>query len=361
MKPMFLTKSRRRLLWGPIAAIALGAAGHASAQQTINLTAIDGYPIRAMWVKEFAEFFIPEVNKRLAAGEKYKIRWNQAYGGQIVKPRGVLEGIQRGLGDIGIVTTPFHTDKVPMQALPYVTPFVSSNPALVARTMDRLAEEFPEIPGEFKLYGQVYLTTACALDSYQLFTKMPVKDLGDLKGRKIAGAGTNLRYLEPVGATGVAGPLTGFYNQMQTGVVDGSMLWAEAAVRFKFPEVAPYMLVADLGSVNTKVISVNSATWQKLPPEVKKVLQEVAIAYRDHLAKLSVEQGKAAVAAYKKRGTVTVMSDEARAAWANSLPNLANEWAANINTQGKPGTRMLAAYMKALREAGEKPLRDWDR
>ena len=361
MQQISLAKTRRGLLLSPIVAVALGVSGHVSAQQTINLTAIDGYPIRAMWVKEFSEFFIPQVNKRLAAGGKYKIRWNQAYGGQIVKPRGVLEGIQRGLGDIGVVTTPFHTDKVPMQALPYVTPFVSSNPALVASTMDRLAQELPEIPGEFKLYGQVYLATACALDSYQLFTKMPVKELTDLKGRKIAGAGTNLRYLEPVGATGVAGPLTGFYNKMQTGVVDGSMLWAEAAVRFKFPEVAPYMLVADLGAVNTKVISVNSATWQKLPPEVKKVLQEVAIAYRDHLAKLSVEQGKAAVAAYKKRGTVTVMSDAARTAWANSLPNLAVEWATSINTQGKPGTRMLKAYMNALRAAGEKPLRHWDR
>lgn len=361
MKQVFLTKARRGLLLTPIVAVAFGVAGHASAQQTINLTAIDGYPIRAMWVKEFSEFFIPQVDKRLAAGGKYKIRWNQAYGGQIVKPRGVLEGIQRGLGDIGVVTTPFHTDKVPMQALPYVTPFVTSNPALVARTMDRLAHEIPEVMGEFKLYGQVYLTTACALDSYQLFTKMPVKQLTDLKGRKIAGAGTNLRYLEGLGATGVSGPLTGFYNKMQTGVVDGSMLWAEAAVRFKFPEVAPYLLIANMGSVNTKVITVNAGTWKKLPPEVKKVLQEVAVAYRDHLAKLAVSKGKAAVAAYKKRGTVTVMSDEARAAWANGLPNLAVEWATNINTQGKPGTRMLTAYMNALRAAGEKPLRDWDR
>ena len=353
---------RRSVLCIPLVAVTLGFAGHVTAQQTINLTAIDGYPVRAMWVKEFAEFFIPEVDKRLAAGGKYKIRWNQAWGGQIVKPRGVLEGLQRGLGDIGVVTTPFHTDKVPMQALAYVTPFVTNNPALVARTLDRLAQEFPAITGEFESYGQVYLTTAVVLDSYQLFTKPPVKELGDLKGLKIAGAGTNLRYLDGLGATGVAGPLTGYYNKVQTGVVDGAFLWPEAAVRFKLMEVAPHMLKADLGSVNTKVVPVSAGTWKKLPPEVKKVLQDVAIAYRDHLAKLAAEKGNSAEAAFKKRGgTITTMSDEARAAWAKGLPNLAKEWAAKLDSQGKPGSKVLAAYMNALRAAGAKPLRHWDR
>jgi len=362
MKQTILTKARRGLLWSPIVAVTLGFATHVSAQQTINLTAMDGYPIRAMWVKEFSKFFIPEVDKRLAASGKYKIRWNQAYGGQIVKPRGVLEGLQRGLGDIGVVTTPFHTDKVPMQALPYVTPFVTNDPALVARTMDRLAQKFPEIMGEFKLYGQVYLTTASVLDGYQLFSKAPVKQLSDLKGLKIAGAGTNLRYLEGLGATGVAGPLTGYYNKMQTGVVDGSFLWTEAAVRFKFVEVAPYLLKADMGTVNSKVISVNAETWKKLPPEVKKVLQAVAIAYRDHLAKLAVSKGKSALVAFKKKGgTITTMSDEARAAWAKGMPNLATDWAAKLNSAGKPGSKMLSAYMDAVRAGGAKPLRNWDR
>ena len=95
----------RTRLAGPlgIVALTLGAAiAPAQAQQTINMTAIDGYPSRALWVKEFINFYIPEVDTRLAKDGKYKIRWNQAWGGQIVKPRGVLEGIQKGLGDIGI-------------------------------------------------------------------------------------------------------------------------------------------------------------------------------------------------------------------------------------------------------------------
>ena len=192
----------------------------AHAQTTINLTAVDGYPPKSLWIKEFIDFYIPEVDKRLAKDNKFKIRWNQAWGGQIVKPNGVLEGIQKGLGDIGIVTTAIYGDKMNILAVAYATPFVTSDPALVSRTIDEMADKFPAIKKTFASYNQVYLTNSVVLDTYQVFSKPVVKGLADMKGLKIAGAGFNLRYLAPVGAVGVSGPLTGYYNQIQTGVVD---------------------------------------------------------------------------------------------------------------------------------------------
>ena len=68
------------------AVLATLATTGAHAQSTINLTVIDGYPPKSLWIKEFIDFYIPEVDKRLAKDNKYKIKWNQAWGGQIVKP-----------------------------------------------------------------------------------------------------------------------------------------------------------------------------------------------------------------------------------------------------------------------------------
>jgi len=70
-----------------------------------------------MWVAEFSNFFIPRVDELLAEKGNYQIEWMEAYGGQIVKPRGVLEGIKLGLGDIGIVTTIFHNSALPSQGM----------------------------------------------------------------------------------------------------------------------------------------------------------------------------------------------------------------------------------------------------
>ena len=360
MHPTFSRASRT--LGFALACSILGTASmSASAQTTINLTAVDGYPPKSLWIKEFIDFYIPEVDKRLAKTNKYKIRWNQAWGGQIVKPNGVLEGIQKGLGDIGIVTTAIYGDKMNVLAVAYATPFVTNDPELVSKTIDEMAEKFPAIKKTFASYNQVYLTNSVVLDSYQVFTKPAVKSLNDLKGMKIAGAGFNLRYLAPVGAVGVSGPLTGYYNQTQTGVVDGSLLWPEAAATFKMAEVAPNMLKADLGAVNSKVLTVNADVWAKLPDEVKKVLQEVAIEYRDLLAKIAKEEGASSVAEYKKAGGVVHDLPKAeRTAWARALPNLAQEWAAGLDKDGMHGTDMLKYYMNAMRAAKQPIERQWD-
>jgi len=88
---------------------------------------IDGCPAKALWVKEFSGFFIPEVDMRLAEAGNYEMDWQESYGGSIEKPKGVLEGIQPGLGDIGIVTTIFHSSKLPSQAISAVIPFVAAD------------------------------------------------------------------------------------------------------------------------------------------------------------------------------------------------------------------------------------------
>jgi TRAP-type C4-dicarboxylate transport system substrate-binding protein len=175
------------------------------------MIAIDGYPARAMWVKEFSNFFIPRVNEELAKSSNFQINWQEAYGGQIVKPRGVLEGIKLGLGDIGIVTTIFHNSALPSQGISAVTPFIAADARIVAKAVDEIAKEFPQMASELAGENQVYLATGVVLDTYQMFSKTPISSLADLAGQKVAGAGYNLRYLEGIeGAAGVRGGLPNF-------------------------------------------------------------------------------------------------------------------------------------------------------
>lgn len=346
-----------------LAAAALAGAWSlpAAATETIKAVVIDGYPARALWVKEFTNFFIPEVDKRLAESGNYEMDWQESYGGTIVKPKGVLEGIKLGLGDIGIVTTIFHNSKLPSQAISAVTPFVAADARAVAKAVDEIAKEFPAMQAEFARQNQVYLATGVVLDTYQMFSRNPVNSLADIEGGKVAGAGMNLRYLEGIeGAAGVRGGLTDFYNMVQTGLVDHAMLWPEAAKTFKIAEVAPYMLRVDLGAVNSKTITVNKDYWDKLPGEVKDVLREVAVAYRDHVAGIAMDRAQASRDAYvADGGTIVDMDPAERASWASAMPNIAAEWARSLDDAGQPGTDMLIAYMAKLRDGGFEPVRDW--
>lgn len=343
------------------AALATMTALPVAAQEKLSAVVIDGYPDRALWVKEFTDFFIPEVDRRLAEGGNYVMGWQENYGGSIVKPKGVLEGVQLGLGDIGIVTTIFHSSKLPSQGISGSTPFVASDARAVAKAVDEIAREFPAMNNEFAAQNQVYLATGVVLDTYQMFCSSEVSSVADLEGKKIAGAGLNLRYLEGIkDAAGVRGGLTDFYNMVQTGLVDCAMLWPEAASTFKIAEVAPYMLKADLGAVNSKTITVNADYWSGLPDEVKDVLQAVAIDYRDHLAGIAMDRAEASRQAYVDQGgTIVEVSADDRAAWANAMPNVAQEWAENLNGKGEQGSEMLAAYLGKLEAAGFTSVRDW--
>ncbi len=58
-------------------------------------------------------------------------------------------------------------------------------------------------------------------------------------------------------------------------------------------------------------------------------------------------------------GTIVEMDPAERAAWAEAMPNIAAEWAANLDGKGEPGSEMLNAYLGKLAEAGYAPVRDW--
>jgi len=358
MKPLGVMT---RGLFVGIAIVALPVA--ATAAETIKLTAIDGYPPRALWTKIFINYFIPEVDKRLAKSGKYKIQWHQAWGGQIVKPRGVLDGIKNKLGDIGIVTTVFHASKLPLNNLPYYTPFSSRNPKVVGKVMDDLSDKFPAFQKQFDDQNQVQLTAYSSIDNYGVFTKDPVKTVADIKGKKILAAGPNALYIKAVGGVNVLSNLTQQYNDLKTGVADGTVIWPEATITFKLVEVAPYYLETDFGTGVNKSVTINKEVWASLPDEVKKVLKQVAEDYRDEVARQVIALSDKSIKTFlAKGGKITKLSVEDKKHWADTMPNIAKNLADDVEKRnGYPAHKVLSAYMDGLRAAGEKPLRAWDK
>jgi len=330
--------------------------------EVIPLIAIDSYAPTALWTLVFIEYFLPEVDRRLAETGNYKIRWNKAFGGSIAKTRGVLDALQYDLADIGIVTTPYHADKVPFYNLPYVTPLVTADIGLVARTMSELVERYPVLAQEWADYRQVYLTTAGQIDTYQVLTNYPVASLEDFRGRKIAGVGPNLRFLTGLDATPVNSGISDWYNNLATGLVDGIIGWIEGSIAYRLYEVSPYLVDVRLGAVTSKVINVNERTWARLPEEVKTVLKESAAAYRDELARETDRRAARSTIQFQERGgTIVTLDEEQRRLWAHGMPNIAKEWADAMEARGLPGHAILKDYMDIMRKNDQPIVRHWDR
>jgi TRAP-type C4-dicarboxylate transport system substrate-binding protein len=335
----------------------------ASAAETIKLTAISGYPPAASWVKAMIEAFIPAVDAELAKSGKYKIDWNEAFSGQVVKPRGELEGIETGLGDLGIVVTAFHTDKLPLYKLSYVTPFVSTDLGLIVKTVDAMQAKFPAWDAAWAKFNQVSIVNTGGVDNYMLLSSKPIKTLADMNGKKLGAAGPNLPWVTAAGAAGVSTNLADAYNSLSTGIYEGGLFWAEAAGGFKLCEPAPYFLDASIGGVQSHNISVNKDVWEGLPEEVRAAMKASTAAHQARATSLVVDGAAKGIETCKSayKSEVTKMSGADRTKWAMALDNAAKPWAADLEKSGVPGKAVLSAYMDAMRAANQPIERHWDR
>lgn len=349
-----------QILAGALAGLGAMAATAYAAEQ-IRLTAISGYSAQASWVRVFRDTWVPEVNRRLAESGKYELAITEAFG-TVIKPRGELEATQKGIGDIGLVVSVFHADKLPLTSVSFVTPFVSTDLTLNARIYDQLTAEFPRMRSNWDDFNMEFLGHMGVIKSYTILSREPIKTTEDFVGKKFAGAGLNLTWISGLGAAGVPSALTKFYSDADSGLVDGIIAWPDAIGAYKLCEAAPYLLLADMGAVTSFAVTVNKDAWAKLPEEVQTAMREATPIYRDELAAQTSAGHEEGVEACKAQGgTVYRMTDEERAEWAAKLPPIARDWAQAADAQGFPGTPVLARYMELMREANQPIARDWDK
>jgi TRAP-type transport system periplasmic protein len=347
------------------AAMALPLA--ASAQQVINLTVASSHPTTIPWVGFIKDVFMPEVDKRLAAGGKYKIQWREAFGGQLYKANATLTSVEQGITDIGWVFSYLEPAKMPLSQLSAHTPFTTSDTRIVLGAMTELIEKNPAFKAEWDKYNLVFLG-ATGSDTYDIWTKFPVKSVDDLKGKKISAPGILGLWLRGVGATPVDGALTTYYTDIQTGVSEGVVSLATGILPAKVYEVAPYVTKVNMGVVFSGGVAINKDSWAKLPPEVQQAMREAGAEYTRRHGEDLVQRHQTAMNRMVELGktqnppvTVTPMSDADRRKWIDNLPNLSAEWVKNNEARGVQAKPLLTQYMAAVKARGAKPERDWEK
>lgn len=350
--------SIRAYLCLPVLAAGLAVPGTAPAQ-SIDVTLVNGHPPIFLWVKHLSETFIPAVNAALA-GTAHQINWSEAYGGSLAAVGGELEAIEDGLAEVGAVPTVFLPNQLPLQNVSYNTPFGPSDPQVVMDTLDMLHTTVPGMVESWHAYDAEYLGGGFALDNYVLMTTFPVTSIDDLQGRRIGAPGPAVNWVEGTGAVGVSGNLTTYYNDVQTGVFEGVIVFPTAAAPARLHEVAPYVTVTGFGAQYAGTLVANRTWFADQPEAVQNALRAGAEAYTAaYLAEQAqrVEAAMATIASDESR--LHVLSPEERARWAAALPDIAGNWAANADGRGLPGTEVLNAYVEALKDAGVDLGRDW--
>jgi TRAP-type C4-dicarboxylate transport system substrate-binding protein len=348
------------ILTGALSALMAFGGASASLAQEFNATLVAGHPPVFRWVKHASQTFIPAVTAALE-GTGVTINWTEQYGGSLAKVGDVLEAVEEGLAEVGLVSSLFEPAKLSVQNVTYFTPFVSSDSAAISALMDKLQAENPEMRASWEENGLEYLGGAIGIDDYLLMTKFPINSIADLEGKKIGAPGAAVNWLKGTGAVGVSGNLTTYYNEIKTGVYDGVIVFASAALPGKLYEVAPYITKVGFGAQYAGGLAANKDWFDALPAVAQQALRDAATADRlAYIADLDASVTKFLDIMVSKGATVTEVDDAFRAKWAAGMDNVAKVWAETLDSQGKPGTLILKTYMDAMRADGATPVRNWD-
>ncbi len=139
-----------------------------------------------------------------------------------------------------------------------------------------------------------------------LHSKVPIKTVKDLKGLKIRAAGDGGEILARLGANVVFLPGGELYEAMQRGTID-AFEYSTLATNWTmhFNEIAKYVILSPVRAPSDpQVFFVNKQAWEKLPPELKRLVQDIigkwTQAQHEYLVYKSIE----ALQKFKKSGCV---------------------------------------------------------
>lgn len=341
--------SKMAPLTGFVALMALAAP---AAADTFTLRIGSGHaqgPVT--YVNTSHDFLVPEIEKRVAERTEHKVRFIEAYGGSLAKLDETLEAVEKGILDMGHVCFCFEPSKAMAQNLNYFIPFSSPSAVQQLEITRKVYAQNPAL-ADFSAYNQTLLALS-GYDNYNVGTKFEWEKFADLSGHKLGGAGPNLVWLEGSGTTVVQTGIPDYYTNIQTGVIEGNMLFPSSYYGLKLYEVAPNYKIIDMGAMMVNGLMINNNTAAKLPPEVMDIIREVATEYEMVTAQALDHDQAAGIEKLKAAGTViTVLSPEERQAWAERLAGLPNAKAKEFTAAGFDGPAIFRSYLAAAKEAG---------
>jgi TRAP-type C4-dicarboxylate transport system substrate-binding protein len=295
----------------------------ASAQEKTQLTyryatafgpADETYQDGAEWMRRVTE----KVEKQT----KYAIKFTVFAQSSLIKLNDVVAGIQDGRVDMGVVAPSLFPSQLPISQVVSI-PFLSEDALATLKTNMALARNNPVSAAEWTKLGIVPVLYGPAENAATSF-KLPVKDIAELKGKRIRAIGLHAEALKAAGASPVAIPTSEVYQAMQTGVIDGysGAPMGNQITGQRIQEVAKHFVDLGLGQFTSAVVvAVRKSTWDAIPPEVQDIMTQTSDEIVNefiprnlrHLDALACDAVKAV------GGSVVRISDDQIATWKSQV------------------------------------------
>ncbi len=334
-------------------ALALGAVP--ANADTFNLRLASGHAPGFHFVDIARQYFVPELKKRVAERTPHRINVLEAYGGTLAKFGEVLDATGSGVVDLGLFCICHVSGKLRAHNFPFYLPFGPTDAVVSTKATRQVYDKVPYLTQQLEKEFNQRLLALIPFDPYDLISVRPIRSPLDLGGRKIAGAGPNLPWVEQLGAVPVTTTGGEVYTSMQSRVYEGILGFVSLMDAQKLYDIAPNYTQVGFGAMTILALHVNSATFNKLPPEVRDILVETARDFETRAAEYTRELYEKRIGEIASRGAkVSQIGADERQKWAEALQPWTMEKARELDGAGIPATAMFKAYVEASAALGHK-------
>ncbi|MDD5168041.1 MAG: TRAP transporter substrate-binding protein [Syntrophales bacterium] len=283
------------------------------------------------------ERWAKEVEKRTNG----KVKVQTFPGATLLPAKNIFDGVISGTADIGNFAMSYQPGRFPVsEAVDLPVGFTSSRVASLV--LYDLIEKYK--PKEFE---KVKILTVFTCPPTDFMTSSPIRSMRDLRGKELRVSGTGAEMVKLLGAIPIAMPQSETPEAIQKGVVKGIVSSMEILKDFNFAAYCPYATDANLFVVSFAVV-MNRDKWNALPPDVKKVMDEMRREQALWTGKYVDDHVREALtwSRQKYNHQVIQLPAQEKAEIARLLKPIVNNYIQRVTAQGIPGSQIMGDIYK---------------
>lgn len=245
-------------------AMVVGFAGSSFGQKTYNWRLQSTYPVTSPFYKDVTTRLVKCIEEN--TGGRVKITMFPA--GQLVPPGDVLDALGRGVFEMTAATAFYWGGILPEANIEFGLP-------MMWRDRYELETAFWE-KGLLELFREAYAErrvhylNVVPYGPLTINSRVPIKDLAQLRKMKVRVYGTYAKHMEKLGVKTVAIPYGEVYSALASGVIDAAITGMAEYEDMRFNEVAPYMHFPPVGGIIALHWLISKKAWDALPDDLKR-------------------------------------------------------------------------------------------
>lgn len=312
-----------------------------SAAQPIKIVFSSNEPPMSWLATDVMMPWIAEMEQATGGAIKIEPHW----GGELAESNEAYDAVVNGIADMG---DPKPTELPTRFVLTQVVTMNSYDVMCYKRSLAywELYNMYPELQAEYKdtqvlwLYQQTFGAYAT--------TNKPLRTLEDCQGVKMLGVGEWIAAREKaLGMIPVSMAPMDMMPALQKGVLDGSTISPFLLRDFQMGAFLKY--VTDVScSLTPWAFVINKNTWNKIPADVQKTMQDVSMNWQNKIDELYLKMTADRLGSAPTEFGIEVINlpPDEKARWAAKDAPVRDDFVKSLEAKGLPGQKIMTDFLE---------------